>query len=279
MTERRVPTKSPPISGRRMLAYSLAFASMAAALSWLALQQAGIVQPPPVQRVEVVTAKGDIPARTLITQDMLELRAIPEEAKLPQAVGDPRLFLNKATKQAISAGEQLLLAKVYDQRHESGLAFVIPPFKRAVSVQVSEVIGSGGLIVPGDSVDVVGICRTRVTPGAAPNSAPRLSSEQGKAVLALQDLEVLAVAQQILGQDADSLMEQLNPSRGSKGRDLKPEPRAKSVTLAVTPEQALRLVLFEELCELRLALRGANDHTLVNVGPEELYYEIARGSG
>lgn len=274
----RATAKPASISGARMIFYSVAYASLAALLSWLVLQKAGTMETP-VQRVGVVTAKRDIPARTVITAEMLEVRAIPEEAKLPQAVNDPGLFLNKATKQAISTGEQLLPAKVFDRRYESGLAFVIPADKRAASVKVSELIGSGGLIVPGDYVDVVGVCRTRVNPGSTAASSSRVSSEQGKAVLALQDIEVLAVAQQLLGQDAGGLPEQVNPTAKGQSRDPKPEPRAKSVTLAVTPEQTLRLVLFEELCELRLALRAAGDHGVANVGPEELYYEIARGGG
>lgn len=276
----RATAKPAGISGSRMVLYSLAYASLAAILTWLVLQKAGTMEPP-VERVGVVTAKRDIPARTIVTGDMLQVRPIPEEAKLPQAIKDPGLLVGKSTKQAVSAGEQLLPSKVFDQRYESGLAFVIPANKRAASVQVSEVIGSGGLIVPGDYVDVVGVCRTRVNPGsgAAASSSSRISSEQGKAVLALQDIEVLAVAQQMLGQDGASLLEQVNPTAKSSSRDPKPEPRAKSVTLAVTPEQTLRLVLFEELCELRLALRAAGDHSVANVAPDELYYEIARGGG
>src|SRR5690606_36842521 len=45
----------------------------------------------------------------------------------------------------------------------------------------------------------------------------------------------------------------------------KEKPDAKSVTLAVDPEQAERLVLAEEMGTLRLALRRADDHNVVDL--------------
>jgi len=136
------------------------------------------------------------------------------------------------------------------------LAFVIPPGKRAVAVEVTEVIGSGGLIVPGDFVDVIAV--------------RSLENNRGRATIVLQNVEVLAVAQSITGEEATTpKQEGSDTTLGTTAP--KPEPKAKSVTLAVTPQEAQRLVLYDVLAEdLRLALRGAEDHEIVGAGDIDL---------
>src|SRR5206468_143855 len=92
---------------------------------------------------------------TTITGDMLRVSRVPVDLKLPQAMVASQDAVGKVTKLPVSQGEELLATKLFGDREESGLAFVVPDGKRAVSVGVSELLGSGGMIVPGDFVDVV----------------------------------------------------------------------------------------------------------------------------
>src|SRR5207249_4525064 len=94
------------------------------------------------------------------------------------------------------AGEQVLSTKFFARKEDSGLAFQIQPGKRAVSVYVSEVITAGGLINPGDYVDVIGLF------GGLPGSGAAAPSQDFSSVV-LQNIEVLAVAQSIQGPAAD----------------------------------------------------------------------------
>ena len=127
-------------------------------------------------------------------------------------------------------GEFVLNAKLGGQPPGSGLAVLIPPGRIAISVAVNDVIRTGGFIAPGDRVDVFGVVSKEAT---------------GIADIVLQDIPVLAVSSVIVGEDnADRRAATDNP------RSLDT-----TVTLAVTVEEARRLVQVDELGKLRLALR------------------------
>lgn len=213
----------------------------------------------------VVVAKQDIPVRTQITAEMLDVKQIPLQARHPQALTITADAVGKVVKLPISSGEQVIISKFAAQRAESGLSFIVPPNKRAVSVAVTEVIGSGGLILPGDHVDVIGVFDAK-------------TMGKDEAAYIIQDIEVLAVAQLLQGdavqQSAADKIEkaaggainrnQPAPQPQSK-EEAKPQPSAKSVTLAVSPEEAQRLVLAEGMGKLRLALRATKETALVDL--------------
>ena len=216
--------------------------------------------------VPVLVATQDIPVRVPIAQNMVATKYIAEDAKHPRAVSDPKDAVGKITKLPITAGEQVLDSKFAAARAESGLTFIIPPNKRAVSISVSEVIGSGGNILPGDLVDVIGIFDAK-------------TMGKDMAAYILQGIEVLAVAQTKPGESLQepSVAQRVEtaaaaPIAGQRTTPAqtrqdapKEQPNARTVTLAVSPEEAQRLVLAESRGELRLALRPINDPTLVNL--------------
>src|SRR5207249_1333610 len=120
-------------------------------------------------------------------------------------------------------------------------------------VNVKEVVTSGGLIQPGDAVDVVAIFQRIDTNPDDPSFLVSASSGGPKRIVAvtlLQNVQVLAVAQKI----DDPL------SQPSDKNAIKPQPDAKSVTLAVTPDDAERLFIADETAALRLSLRRFGEH-------------------
>jgi len=133
----------------------------------------------------------------------------------------------------IVAGEPLLAAKLSAVPPGSGLAALVPPDRLAVSIAVNDVISTGGLLAPGDRVDVLGVV-----------SKDAISSAE----VVLRDVPVLAVAGTLLGAEAEK-------SRGKAGAE-NPRSLNATVTLAVTIDEARRLVQMDEIGKLRLALRG-----------------------
>jgi pilus assembly protein CpaB len=134
---------------------------------------------------------------------------------------------------------------------------MVPEGMRAVSVAFSEVVGSGGMVAPGDHVDVIGVFS---------KPAPKDSKEEDTqvATLVLQDVSVLAIAQRLEGESTrpkETVQMPGNPTeKASQVRsEPTPMPAAKTATLAVNPTDALKLVLAEDQGRIRLALRHADD--------------------
>jgi pilus assembly protein CpaB len=278
-------------TGRRTLLFAVVFGLLAAGFAVYAVQLARPTEAAAAELGTVIVIKQPVQARQTLTREMLEERRMPLDARHAQAATSMADVVGKVPRQAMVVGEQVLTTKLFSQRTESGLAFMIPPGKRGVSVEVTEVIGSGGLIIPGDRVDVIGVCKTRyeAPPAAAATPAssqpaqanrdgaagPRpTSGDIGKAALVLQNITVVAVAQRLEGAQEADLARQATSTRPGTGDD--EQPKARSVTLAVAPAEGQRLVLYAEMCNLRLALRAADDNTIVEVRSEELFYDLIR---
>ncbi|MBI4321028.1 MAG: Flp pilus assembly protein CpaB [Chloroflexi bacterium] len=243
----------------------------------------------------VVVARQDIPAKVRLTPNMLSTREVPLETRHPAALTSIADANGKVTGIPLTSGEQVLTTKFKSEKEEKlNLARMVPPGHRAMAVTFSEVIGSGGLIIPGDRVDVIAVF-----------DAKTMGKDQ--AVIMLQDIQVLAVAQAIEGdeempvegkittataQSVQRAATAANTSSGIRapGSSSKPEankqpalteeqdkatarPQAKSATLAVTPEQAQRLALAEATGKLRLTLRAVKDGSTVDL-PEAVLSKI-----
>lgn len=220
----------------------------------------------PVERV--VVAKMNIPARAKITEDMLTYQQVPRGARHPEAMSTAQPFVGKVTKQSITAGEQVLLTKFFQERRESGLAFVIPEGKRAVAVKVDEHKGAGGLIAAGDKVDILGSCNVNIK---EKDQQAGTTITITKDAFALQNIEVLAVGQKIVGEEAQSPLSALQSKKDaaavSEPRAPSQAPTAKTITLALTMQQAQSVVLLEEnqSCGIRLVLRASDDTAIQNL--------------
>jgi pilus assembly protein CpaB len=232
-----------------------------------------------LETADVLVAAHDIPAHTKLTLDQLKVQQMPKQAKLAAAFTKVDDAVGKETQYPISDGEQILPSKFVAARGETGLAYVIPPGMRAVSIKASEVIGAGGFVQAGDRVDVIG-------------SFDKDKMGKDEAVIVLQNVEVLAVAQTPEGDQGpatppgvtDQVAGKVNapavpgttptgPTPTATPVKPKTQPEARTVTLAVSPEQSQRLVLAEDQGRLRLALRPAKDTSTVEI-PEATLSQI-----
>lgn len=249
------------------MAFSLVLGVVAAVLVWGYMQQVqreaqAKIATKPVETTAVVVAAQDIPPRTTITASMVQVQQLPVTAKHANAYTSIKDVEGKVTKLYITTGEQVISNKFAVQREEAGLTFIIPPGKRAVSVTTSEHIGAGGLILPGDLIDIIAIF-----------DAKTLGKDMAEYIL--QRVEVLAVAQAVQGevetedkgpiqQAGEQITAQPTPVPKTAP---KPQPQAKTITLALTPEEVQRLVLAEARGDLRLVLRPAKEGTIVDLPP------------
>jgi len=221
--------------------------------------------------VPVVVAKNDIPARTEITADMVEVRQVPVNDRSELAFTDTTQVLGQVTRYPVAAGEHVLSTKVVSltgpEAAAESLSFVVPPGMRGIAITVSEVIGSGGLVLPGDYVDIIAVFDVEFNTGQG-DQASRETKDRFLATTVLQNVEVLAVAQTIVdaapeatttenGETTDGTVPPATTESGQRPRNTEADanPEASTVTLAVTLEDAQRIFLAEENGTLRLALR------------------------
>ncbi|UUM11756.1 Flp pilus assembly protein CpaB [Clostridiaceae bacterium HFYG-1003] len=116
----------------------------------------------------VVVALTDIPQHTKITEAMLELKSVPEEAIHKDAVKAVADIVGLTTKMDILSGEQVFKSKVASKEEKTGLSYQIPENMRAIVVPTSEVSGLAGYLVAGDRVDILVNYTDRPGPGTPP---------------------------------------------------------------------------------------------------------------
>lgn len=223
-------------------------------------------------RTRVVVAKTTLPAQTVLTPDNVELRDVNSDALQPNAATAMSDVQGKALSVPVATGQQILAPFLVnaDAPEVKKFADLVPAGKRAMAVTFTEINTAGGLIAPGDFVDVIGTFNKNI-----------LGKDQS--MLILQDILVLAVAQNT---SADQLPRQSGantgtslppPTRGTTGV---PVPTAaavpfapaqtRTVTLAVDPEAAERLALAEDYGKLRYIVRPGSERTQSAVVPADL---------
>ncbi len=175
-------------------------------------------------------AATDIPARVTIVRDML--RAAQRDASQiePDALTDPRKALGSYSLISIPAGAAITASKIGHPQN-LGLAAVVKPGMRAVSIGIDKVKGVSDLIQPGDRVDVIAV-------------ATRVGSETPVASTILRGAIVLALG---------SELETTAPAPGADSLNVA------TVTLGVTPSQADILTSADINSTLRLALRSPRE--------------------
>lgn len=261
-------------TNRRLLLLALVAGIVAAILAYTALSResestGGGTTASTSSMVAAVVAKQDIPARTKITATMVEMRQMPAEDRSELAFTDLSSVVGRVTRYPIATSEQVLSTKVValEAAVETGdsLSYVIPEGRRGMAVQVSEVVAVGGLVLPGDYVDVMATFDVTFRQGEDEKTQDKYFTR-----LILQNIEVLAVAQTIVdappeagtaSSDSEGTATGSDTTEGQRVRNTEadPEPDATTVTLSVTPQEAQLLFLAEQNGVIRMAVRPYGD--------------------
>ena len=179
----------------------------------------------------VVVALQDIPPRTKVTREMIELSRFPKELIAENAVTQIEQAENRMATKAISAKEQIRVGDLVQEGQLPTLAVEIPEGMRAVAIGAGEVMAVGTAVKPRDRVDIM-----------ATYHDPRTRQELTKMIL--QNVMVLAVNR---GQ---------TDAQGKEGAN-------SSMTLLVKPEEAELLAAADRAGALRVTLRPVKDERVV----------------
>lgn len=254
---------------RRFLLLAFILAALSAVLVYTATSRSDGGGSSAAVDVPVVVAKAAIPAGTVLTADMVGLVDIPESAVGDQALRSVDAVVGRTARYPIAANEQLLVTKIVSGSETISndvLANILEGGQRGMAIDTEAVIGAGGLVLPGDYVDVFWI-------PASP------TQDVEGAVLLAEDVQVVAVQQTIVEipptapgiEDAGTGTAPGGTTPGTndrvRGADAAPEPEAVTVTLMVTPEQAQRIFCGDERGTIRLGVRAFGDHSPSGLSP------------
>jgi pilus assembly protein CpaB len=178
----------------------------------------------------VVVATRDVsPGKELTAEDLIA-------ADVPSSVVPAKAFTNVAdlvgrvATSPLVKGQAVLETLLSPPGGGVGLGALIPEGMRAMTMNIDEVTGLGGMIVPGCHVDVNVM-------------VPDERSKQQTARTVLQDLKIIAVGRQFTAQSADG----------------PPAAPTNNITFLVTPDQARMLELAASTARPWLALRSGRD--------------------
>lgn len=176
----------------------------------------------------VVVAVTTVEAGEPLTAAQLQVLAWPSTAVPQGAFTTVDALAGRVTRLEMVAGEPVLESRLVPVDGRAGLAAVLSPGKRAITVRVNDVIGVAGFALPGSYVDVL--------------VSARDARNEPFSRIVLERVKVLAVAQDTVSAPA------------------KPKV-VNAVTLELTPNESERLDLARSVGTLSLALRNELDKT------------------
>jgi len=204
------------------------------AYNWI--QKTARAKAKPQEMQKVVVAAFDVPWSTVLTKDMVRTAMFLKESLPNGYYLDPAHVIGRTLIQPIRINEPITEARLAPTSVKTGgVAAVITPNKRAMSVKVDKVVGVSGYIHPGNRVDVLVTLDQR---------QGELSSPITKIVL--ENILVLASGPQFN-----------EPKKGEKPSQVD------VITLEVTPEEGEKLALATTEGQIQLALRNFSDSDAV----------------
>ncbi len=221
--------------------------------------------------VPALVATQSISAGTQITEEMVKVVDVPESLLVSGVYDDAELVIGEVSTVSIGASEQITRSKIGLLVPDQGLSGVVALGMRAVSVEVDEVTAVGGNLLPGDHVDILVTTRIERAPGLAEDEYIL------RTTTLLQDIEVLSVAQEAQKPAAQSVTTDdgdagsASYTSGQLPDDIEEQPRANTLTLSLTPEQAVILISEHDHAERVWAvLRAFGDDSIAEVEPYEV---------
>jgi len=184
----------------------------------------------------VVVAVRDLTFGTRLETEHLAVANFPKSAVPRGAYAVLDSVLGQTSKVFLVEGEAVLSSKLSSVG--GGLSVMVTPSMRAISLQIDQITGVSGFVLPGDRVDVL------VTIDNAGGSGVAVTKT------ALQDAEVLAAGTTTEEKSKRTITTQ-------------------AVTLLVTPVGAEAVALGQAQGKIHLVLRNPVDHELVNVQPTD----------
>ena len=219
-------------------------------------------KPQETPHTTVVVAAVDIPEDTQITKEMVTLKSISNDSLLDHYILDTESVIGMVMTSDVYAGEQIVrdrLVLVGETGTESKtLAYTVEPGMRAITIGVLQDTGLESFLKPGNRVDVV-------TSYTYEKTRPVLNKEK--------ELEwVKEIQSQMLAQNVSILA--VGTTMGKNGMA-----EYATVTLEVTPEDALNISAVSGWGNLRLLLRSPLDEEILQTELVNQKTVYAEGGG
>jgi pilus assembly protein CpaB len=205
-----------------------------------------------LETVPIYVAKHAINLGDPINKEMLVLEEWPKN-KVPRgAISNLEDLENRRPRTAIIEGEPILEGKLLAPGEVSDPIGNIPKGMRLKTISVDAEKSAGGLLRPGDRVDVQLFVK----------KDQRTGIETAKSKIILQNVRVFAVDQTV--------------QRSADGADERTI--AKTVSLMLTPEQASKLTLAEQVGEITLIPRNPDDEEIADWNEIKIEDLLSSGS-
>ena len=191
-----------------------------------------------------------------LTPQSLKLEQWPKDKVPPGSMNHLEDIENRRTRTKLYAGEPILDAKLAPKGvNAPGADIMIPKGYRVVSIRVDAVSGGGNLLLPG--------CRVDILVHMAKN--PSMGIRETTTRTILQDIKVFAV-NDVVG---------VEPG-GPETKSI----QARTVSLLVTPAQAEKVTLAQEMGNIKLVMRSPEEDTQAateGARPQELFGVSEKG--
>jgi pilus assembly protein CpaB len=210
----------------------------------------------PAVMLPLATANRPIAVGETITAALISTR--PGNALQNQTIASPAEVIGKVALKPIAPNVPIDRT-MFDT--ESKLAVRVPVGMRAMSIDTTAEIAVAGLIRPGDRVDV-----QVVYPGEDAISGTR-GQGRSHAETLLQLVPILAVGDLVIGTPPAPPPGDGSANGNTTTTSAQPPQPARTVTLALTPEQVSTLSLAKNIGGLYLSLRNPTDQAVAAVAP------------
>lgn len=257
---------------RQLLLLCCVIALVVFLLIYFTLTRLTAEKPKPVAKptnATIVVAQKDIAPREIVRENMLKLKEVPANTVPAGAVHRTTDIIGRPAKVGIVEGEVVTGQKLYASAQDAGLSGRIPPDCRAVTVGISEVTGVAGFAKPGDYVDVM-LVSSNVEPH-------KVVSE-----MVLQNVLLLAINKSTdnpppaQSQNKNANQGQQKNQAANQNNNVRAVGNPATATLALTPEDSLKLAAKAQLGQIYLALRPFRPAV---PNSEETYYSVTKASG
>jgi len=244
------------MSGRAKLLLSLMLGLLAVFLVFVYVRGLERQLYEEVDMQNVIVTRVDIPAGTAIEETAIQRVAVPRKYRQPQTFPALEEVAGRVAVVPIPAGSQVAGGMLADAGAEA-LSFEVPRGRRAVAITVSDETGVGGLVRPGNFVDIVGTFEFG-RPVGYEQGRIRYADEKTEVRTMMQNVFVVAVNRE-LRRERIASETGTTPPQSAQQRTLR------TVTVLVEPTRVQELILAQEVGDLTLSLRSGLDDTQVEL--------------
>lgn len=226
----------------------LILAFIAASIYWWILSSKEKEMARNYETAQVLVAKYDLPARTVIKEDLVMLQEIPriyiqKDAYEIRNASDIKMVVNLVSAIRIPKGNQITQSALLALSPEAGLSVKVPPNLRGAVLPIDNNLAR--LIKPGDRVDVLVTFEAIMADGR---------KERVTATI-LQNVLVLGVGTN-LGQGLNSYMAAKKEKQEAAANAFSDKA---SLSLALNPIESQYLALSQKNGDVNVVVRGLGD--------------------